>query len=192
VLLSFLFYAFNNDSDSLKKYLDEHSDLNVQLDNYAQRIAFLENQNMDLKEELFALKTQTATVDQINISPHDRIKIEDVSVRNYELIIYINASYIAEFTDTGSMLPVLNSNSIGIQIVPQSETDIRPGDIISYNMVSGNGVINNDDVIIHRVVETGYDEFGWYAYTKGDNNLVQDKEKVRFFQVQRVLVGVLY
>ena len=47
-------------------------------------------------------------------------------------------------------------------------------------------------MIIHRVIETGYDEQGWFAVTKGDNLKEKDPEKVRFNQIVGLVVGVLY
>jgi uncharacterized protein (UPF0248 family) len=46
--------------------------------------------------------------------------------------------------------------------------------------------------IIHRVVKIGQDSEGWYAILKGDNLSQEDPEKVRFDQVQRVVVAIIY
>ena len=118
-----------------------------------------------------------------NTTPSDRIK--DNSIRAFEnrIVIYINDSYLANFTDTHSMEPVLDKKSTGIEVVPDSSNEIRVGDIISYT--------NNNEIIIHRVVKIGYDP-EWYAITKGDNNPTNDPERVRFNQVKRILVGILY
>ena len=69
------------------------------------------------------------------------------------------------------MDPVIDFGSNAIEIVPQNQSDIHPGDIISYNNTRG-------DAIIHRVLRTGEDEFGWYAITKGDNAQEADKERI--------------
>lgn len=84
------------------------------------------------------------------------------------------------------MDPVIDIGANAIQIVPDSEEMISPGDIISYTTRLAEGTI------IHRVVETGYDEAGWYAITKGDNLRSPDPEKVRFSHIKRVLVAVIY
>ena len=70
-----------------------------------------------------------------------------------------------------------------MQIVPKNNADVHTGDIISYETSQG--------TIIHRVVELGYDG-DWYAITKGDNNQQNDPEKVRFSQVKKIVVGVIY
>ena len=46
--------------------------------------------------------------------------------------------------------------------------------------------------VIHRIAEISNDEQGWYAIVKGDNNEAPDPERVRFEQIKKVLVGVLY
>ena len=71
-------------------------------------------------------------------------------------------------------------------IIPKSSDEIKIGDIISY------GTHYNDDIIIHRVTKIGKDAEGWYAIAKGDNNAISDPEKIRFSQVKRILVGILY
>jgi hypothetical protein len=46
--------------------------------------------------------------------------------------------------------------------------------------------------IVHRVIEIGNDEDGWYAITKGDNNPTPDPWKIRFEWVRRITVAVIY
>lgn len=119
-------------------------------------------------------------------SPHDRIKDYNVRVFEDRVVIYIKDPYLARFADTHSMEPLLDSKSTGIEIVPASSAEIKVGDVISYESKY------SDDAIIHRVVRIGEDSDGWFAVTKGDNNNDNDPEKVRFEQVKRVLVGLLY
>jgi signal peptidase len=82
------------------------------------------------------------------------------------------------------MLPVLGSGSHAIQVIPKFPEDIHIGDIISYTL--------DGTVIIHRVIGTGSDEEGFYFITKGDNNPQPDPEPVRFSQIDRIVVGILY
>ncbi len=106
----------------------------------------------------------------------DRVIIEGIPGRSFETAV---------FTDTNSMDPLIDEDSQAIQIVPLSPKEIKVGDIISYDA-------GKYGIIIHRVVGIGFGEQGWYAITKGDNNPAADPGKVRFSQVRRVLVGVLY
>ncbi len=58
--------------------------------------------------------------------------------------------------------------------------------IIAYN-------VNNDELaFVHRVVEIGNDANGLYFVTKGDNFFKEDPDKVRFSQVEGIIVGILY
>ena len=82
------------------------------------------------------------------------------------------------------MDPVLDSTSHAIQIIPKIPEDVHVGDIASYSTDNG--------TIIHRVIETGYDSEGWYALFKGDNNPVKDPDKVRFKNIRRIVVAIIY
>ncbi|MEM4397868.1 MAG: hypothetical protein QW757_04570 [Candidatus Woesearchaeota archaeon] len=84
------------------------------------------------------------------------------------------------------MDPVIDVGANAIQVIPKTEADIHVGDIISY--VSDYA----DGIIIHRVIEIGYDEKGWYAIAKGDNNQRNDPGKIRFNQIKRVVVAIIY
>ena len=118
-------------------------------------------------------------------SPHDWIKQEQIHVLNDKIIIEIEGASWASYTDTNSMDPLIDKESNAIQIAPQSPDDIKIGDIISYTSESG-------DIIIHRVVRISNDDKGVYYTTKGDNNSTSDNERVRFWQVRFITVGIIY
>lgn len=115
--------------------------------------------------------------------PADRITREDISVYNDHVKILIPGVHWATFTATGSMLPVLGSTVHALQIEPQPG-GIRIGDIVSIRV--------DGKVVSHRVISIGQDVHGTYYITKGDSNPVPDPEPVRFEQIDRVLVGILY
>ena len=83
------------------------------------------------------------------------------------------------------MDPVFDSESHLIQEVPLAASEINVGDIVSYESPLGFS-------IVHRVIEIGNDEEGWYAILKGDNNPQPDPWKIRFDMVRRVTVMVVY
>ena len=120
------------------------------------------------------------------LSPPDRIKESQIHIYEDKVVIDIENARWASFADTNSMDPFLDERSNAIQIIPENPEDIFVGDIISYNSV------NFPAIIIHRVIEIREDEQGIYYITKGDNNPRPDPEKVRFNQVRRVLVGIIY
>jgi len=129
---------------------------------------------------------QSYSIEEKNTSsPSDWIKENQIQVQKDKVIINIENAKWAKFTDTDSMLPFLDENSNAIEVIPRNENDIKIGDIVSYRAFT-------NDIVIHRVIEKGTDEQGVYFILKGDNNPYPDPEKVRFSQVQRVLVAVIY
>ncbi|MBW3003574.1 signal peptidase I [Candidatus Woesearchaeota archaeon] len=120
------------------------------------------------------------------ISPFDHISEDQIYVYNDRIILEIPDATWAQFTDTNSMDPIIDIGSNSIEIMPKQPSDIHIGDIISYE----SGPL--DAVIIHRVIDVGEDKDGPYYILKGDNNLIQDPEKVRFDQVRGLVVAVIY
>ncbi len=118
------------------------------------------------------------------LAPYDRIQKENVQVYSDRAVIYVAGLRWANFSSTGSMLPVIGQGSHAMQIIPKFPEEIRVGDIVSFRL--------DDAVIIHRVIGTGIDEEGLYFVTKGDNNPEPDPEPVRFSQIDRIVVGILY
>ncbi len=119
-------------------------------------------------------------------SPSNIIAENDIHVYNDKIVIDVDDPVWAKFTDTNSMDPVFDQGAHALQIVPTNPEQIQAGDIISFTTKYDSGVI------IHRVVETGVDENGWYAVTKGDNNSYKDPGKVRFQNVKKQLIGIIY
>jgi|SRR3989344_3729855 len=117
-------------------------------------------------------------------APKDRIKESQIHVYEDKVVIDIKNPKWAKFADTGSMKPYFDQGSNAIQIQPSFPEDIQIGDIISYE--------HQGNIIIHRVIEIGKDDKGIYYQVKGDNNLSKDPLKVRFSQVRRILVGIIY
>lgn len=119
-------------------------------------------------------------------SPHNRIKESQIELTNNQVIINIENPEYARFTNTNSMDPILDETANAIEIIPKSEKDIHIGDIVSYKSKLTNSVI------IHRVIKISEDEKGTYYIFKGDNNTSPDPEKVRFNQIERILVAIIY
>lgn len=119
------------------------------------------------------------------ISPSDWIKESEIEMRPDGVLVKVNNPQWAVLVDTNSMDPVFDIGSHLIQIIPQSQSQIKVGDIVSYAAPAG-------FTIVHRVIEIGNDNEGWYAILKGDNNPTPDPWKVRFDMVRRVTVMVVY
>lgn len=119
-------------------------------------------------------------------SPYDRINLKDIVVKDGFIKIKLDNIRIVRVADTNSMDPVIDDSSEVIEIIPKSEIELKIGDIISYYSKEFN------TMIIHRIIDIGEDDEGWYAICKGDNNKVKDPEKIRFWQIRGVVVGILY
>lgn len=81
-----------------------------------------------------------------------------------------------------SMRPTIDYKDSLIVYTPKSEKEIYVGDIIAFYLQ-----IENKH-IIHRVIRK---ENGFF-YTKGDNNLNEDKEPVKFENIRYKVIGVIY
>ena len=137
------------------------------------------NETQSARSE-YVLGDETAT----EVLPYDRIQESQVHVSGSAVLIDLPGAHWASFSPTGSMLPVLGSTAHALQIVPKSADDIHVGDVVSFH--------NEGKIISHRVTSIGADDDGTYFITQGDNNPAADPLKVRFSQIDRVLVGVLY
>ena len=119
-------------------------------------------------------------------SPHDRVAESQIKVYQDKVVLDVAGVQWASFTDTNSMDPIIDTESHALQLIPSSIDEIHIGDIVSYKSSYSDGVI------IHRVIKIGEDHEGWYAIMRGDNLNSEDPEKVRFSQVRRVLIGIIY
>jgi signal peptidase I len=119
-------------------------------------------------------------------SPYNWVSEDKIHVYDDKVIIDLKGAEWAAFTDTNSMDPILDHEANAIEIIPKRKKDIHVGDIISYKLDFLNYTI------IHRVIKISYDKEGWYAITKGDNLDKPDPFKIRFNDIKRVLVAIIY
>ncbi len=117
-------------------------------------------------------------------SPSDWIKEEQIKVYQDKVIFSVYNPTWAKFTNTNSMDPFLDENAHAIEILPEKPQDIHIGDIISYK--------TRQEIFIHRVIAQAEDKEGLYFTVKGDNTTVQDPYKVRFEDIQGVVVAIIY
>ena len=119
------------------------------------------------------------------LSPGDHIKEDQIKVYKDKIELDLQNAVWSKFVNTNSMDPFLDENSNGIEIVPTSTDQIKVGDVISYESRTGG-------IVIHRVINIDEDNNGTFYTVKGDNNPLQDPERVRFTQIKGILVGILY
>lgn len=120
-------------------------------------------------------------------SPQDLVGESQIHVYSDRVTItgFSNLQW-ASIADTNSMDPVIDADSNVIEVIPQSSDDISVGDIVSYKSKYATGTI------IHRVIEKGVDEEGVYFVMKGDNNKNADPGHIRFDQIRRQVVAIIY
>ncbi|MCH7850652.1 MAG: S26 family signal peptidase [Nanoarchaeota archaeon] len=116
-------------------------------------------------------------------APSDTINERDIIILDDMVILKIPNSTLSSYASTGSMNPLFDEGANGIRIVPEFESDIDVGDIVSYR--------SNGKLIVHRVIEKGFDEEGLYFIVKGDNNSLSDG-KIRFDEIEYLTVGVIW
>ncbi|MBW3022887.1 hypothetical protein KY308_02195 [Candidatus Woesearchaeota archaeon] len=119
-------------------------------------------------------------------TPSDRISEDQIHVYDNKVVLDLEDATWSTFTPTHSMEPMISEKANGLEVKPKSFVELNVGDVISYKSELAGGIV------IHRITETGFDTEGWYAIVKGDNNSAQDPGKVRFSQINGVLVGVIY
>ncbi len=117
-------------------------------------------------------------------SPSDWITEDQISVYSDKVILNVLNPIWAKFTNTNSMDPFIDELANAIEIKPRSAEQIQIGDVISYQTSYG--------TVIHRVVQKNADTQGVYYIVQGDNNTLQDPVKVRFAEVEGVVIAVIY
>ena len=119
-------------------------------------------------------------------SPADRLQDSDINVFANSVRIDIKNAKWRTYIDSNSMDPLIDEGTTTIEIKPKNKDEIKIGAIIAYN------VEGYDYAFVHRVVEIGKDENGIYFVTKGDNYYKEDTNKVRFLDIEGIVVGILY
>ena len=140
---------------------------------------------LEVKEDI-QLVTKEAKVEREKISPYNYIKHDDILVYADKVELKVTAPSITAIAKTHSMDPLIDNETHVIQITPKSADDVHVGDIVSYRSNYADGII------IHRVIGVGEDEQGWYAEIKGDNNFLRDPGFVRFSQIEKIGVIIVY
>lgn len=121
------------------------------------------------------------------LSPQDHVNENQIEVYKDKVVLDVANVQWASFSDTNSMDPYFDTGANALQLIPESPSDIAVGDIVSYSP-QGSPAKH----VIHRVVYIATDNEGIYYIIKGDNNKVADPGKVRFDQIDRVLIGIIY
>jgi hypothetical protein len=161
----------------------------------------LRNANKRLRERVIVLSTNLSVAEgktqacveripalqpifQNTSALHRRVSLNDLDFGSDAVTLNMNDLIPGVIAPSGSMLPLLYQDTIVLEKAPPDTADIFLGDIIIFE-AEGNR-------IIHRVIKIGWDDQGWFAVTRGDNNPKDDPYRVRFEQVRGVVVGIIY
>lgn len=191
VVLVFQFLYFSSykeypeDINSLKNMIFEANKENTVLND---KLLDLQRENSELKSEIIELQNTNIIVNPKSnntFGPSNKILIDDLYLEDTFVRLNVNNISLSRFFDSGSMQPTLNSYSTGLKMPIYSIEQVKVGDIISYKT-------QESKLIVHRVIRVSKDQKGWFAITKGDNNDVEDEQKVRFEQINGIIIGILY
>lgn len=119
-------------------------------------------------------------------SPSDWIKEEKIHMYPDRIVVGMSHPTFRRIYNTNSMDPLFDETTTTIEIPLSSEDELNIGDIAAYTTEK------YDYAVLHRIINISSDEKGKYFILKGDNNKEEDKEKVRFSQIEGVVVGILY
>ena len=138
--------------------------------------------------------TGFVTKDLKEIHPLDRIDDSNIKVYSNKIVIEGNFGKIGA-TGT-SMLQVSPDGTTHITIKPTDPEEIIIGEIIIFKkpqaMVDNGFTSNLSTTILHRVIDKGTDSEGIYYYTAGDSNKKVDGAKIRFENITKIVVGVIW
>lgn len=119
-------------------------------------------------------------------SPSDTIQQNQILINEEGVFIQIQDAIWVKYSDSDSMDPLIDTTANGIEIPVTEDTNLEVGDIVSYEAEW------NDNLVSHRIIESGTDSQGEYYILKGDNNLTQDPDKVRKDQIKYKLIAIIY
>jgi hypothetical protein len=141
----------------------------------------------------FPFPTGFVVFDEDVSAPSDYVGEEDIIVLSDRVILKVDGVTLSSYADSGSMVPVLDEGANGIRVVPASESEVGVGDIVSFRPSAGMTLVSpmSGRLVVHRVVEKGWDEEGVWFVVKGDANLVGDG-RIRFEDIEYLTVGIIY
>jgi hypothetical protein len=181
--------------DRIDVLLEQQANLTIENElesqNLSAKIKELEQEKQDLLEQTMP-SSEPGSLDEKAYwflpqeKPHPANHITEDQIHVYEDRIEISASRLewGRIEDTNSMDPLFDEGANTLEVRPQTTEDLSVGDIVTYHL--------GESHIIHRIIEIGEDSQGWYCIAKGDNLQYPDPEKVRFEQIERLLIGIIY
>lgn len=115
-------------------------------------------------------------------SPSNRLSMDNLQFYPNRVVITYPGISGTTYSDTKSMLPTINKDSIGLEIPVNAETTLDEGDIIAYE--------KDSELFVHRVKRVM--DGGKFYIVAGDNLKSLGNEIVSRDQIRYVNIGVLY
>ncbi|HLD12212.1 MAG TPA: S26 family signal peptidase [Candidatus Nanoarchaeia archaeon] len=110
-------------------------------------------------------------------SPQQRITLEDITQTTNDLTIHKPATLLVHYTNTNSMDPTLDENSIGIEL-PYTNQQLHEGDIISYDY--------EGQRLVHRIQTINGNTLTLQGDNSNTSHTITDKN------IKGILIGILY
>ena len=107
-----------------------------------------------------------------------------IFIYNAVLLFFSSMNKMQGFSLLGYQAFVITTNSMepsikhgdAILTKKTKAKDLKEGDIITFN--------RNNEAITHRILRVDEEDDSYYYVTKGDNNNVEDKQKVKFDDIE--------
>lgn len=120
-----------------------------------------------------------------NLAPFPRIPFNKIVWNDNMICVNISNLTLGTYTNTNSMIPVLDYGHYGVYYTPEFPQEVYEGDIVAFKLP------NISYNVIHRISKIGYDQEDWYAIVRGDR-FPSRKDKIRWHQIEKVLIAILY
>jgi len=93
---------------------------------------------------------------------------------------------VSGVTNTKSMDPMIDKGHVILVGDKPGQRSLQVGDVILFHRK-----LDKNPRVLHRIIEIGKDEDGWYCITRGDNTVWIDG-KIRYKEISGILVAVVY
>lgn len=124
----------------------------------------------------------------LKFAPSSNLSVQKSLKLSRQIQLLTNNTEIIKISDTKSMIPTLDSNSLAITEKILFIETLRVGDIITYKVINSNSQLFGES-IIHRIYSIDYQN--QKIITKGDNNEKCDPE-IQFSQITGRVFCILY
>lgn len=124
----------------------------------------------------------------LKFAPSSTLSIESSLRLSRQIQLLTNNTEVIKISDTKSMIPTLDSNSLAITEKILFVETLKVGDIVTYKVTNPNSQLFGES-IIHRIYSIDYKN--QIIRAKGDNNEKCDPE-IKFSQITGRVFCIIY